>query len=63
MIIRLGHNLGLKVVAEGVESAAVAEQLAAWGCDSAQGFHYSPALPPDELSHWLAGRATPATPG
>ena len=45
----LGRSLGLRVVAEGVESAASASVLAAIGCDLAQGFHYSPPVPPDQL--------------
>jgi EAL domain-containing protein (putative c-di-GMP-specific phosphodiesterase class I) len=45
----LGRALGLRVVAEGVESAASASVLAAIGCDLAQGFHYSPPVPADQL--------------
>ena len=45
----LGRSLGLSVVAEGVESAASASVLAAIGCDLAQGFHYSPPVPPEQL--------------
>jgi diguanylate cyclase (GGDEF)-like protein len=45
----LGRALGLRVVAEGVESAASASVLAAIGCDLAQGFHYSPPVPGDQL--------------
>jgi diguanylate cyclase (GGDEF)-like protein len=45
----LGRALGLRVVAEGVESAASASVLAAIGCDMAQGFHYSPPVPAEQL--------------
>jgi diguanylate cyclase (GGDEF)-like protein len=45
----LGRSLGLCVVAEGVESFASASVLAAIGCDLAQGFHYSPPVPADQL--------------
>ncbi|MBE2319605.1 EAL domain-containing protein [Solirubrobacter sp. CPCC 204708] len=45
----LGRSLGLRVVAEGVESHASASVLAAIGCDLAQGFHYSPPVPADQL--------------
>jgi EAL domain-containing protein (putative c-di-GMP-specific phosphodiesterase class I) len=45
----LGRSLGLRVVAEGVESAASGAVLAAIGCDLAQGFHYSPPVPADQL--------------
>ncbi len=45
----LGRALGLRVVAEGVESAAAASVLRAIGCDLAQGFHYSPPVPADQI--------------
>ena len=45
----LGRSLGLRVVAEGVESAASGSVLAAIGCDLAQGFHYSPPVPGDQI--------------
>jgi EAL domain-containing protein (putative c-di-GMP-specific phosphodiesterase class I) len=45
----LGRSLGLRVVAEGVESGASAAVLAAIRCDLAQGFHYSPPVPAAEL--------------
>jgi EAL domain-containing protein (putative c-di-GMP-specific phosphodiesterase class I) len=44
-IITLAHNLGMDVVAEGVETAAQAEELRELGCDYAQGFFYSEPLP------------------
>jgi diguanylate cyclase (GGDEF)-like protein len=43
-VIRLAHELGLTVVAEGVETKAQAALLSAMGCDIAQGFHYAPPL-------------------
>ncbi len=51
-IIALGHSFGLEVVAEGVESESVAEDLAALGCDSLQGFHFAKPLPPEEFRDW-----------
>ena len=45
----LGRSLGLRVVAEGVESRASASVLAAIGCDLAQGFYYSPPVPADQI--------------
>jgi EAL domain-containing protein (putative c-di-GMP-specific phosphodiesterase class I)/CheY-like chemotaxis protein len=54
-IIDLGHNLGLKVVAEGVETAAVYTMLAEKRCDLAQGYLISKPLPFDALQAWLAG--------
>jgi EAL domain-containing protein (putative c-di-GMP-specific phosphodiesterase class I) len=51
--IDLGHNLGLKVVAEGVETQQVWDTLTQWGCDTAQGFYMSKPLPADQLMQWL----------
>ena len=51
--IDLGHNMGLIVVAEGVENAAAWEMLKAWGCDFAQGYYISRPLPPEEFVRWL----------
>jgi diguanylate cyclase (GGDEF)-like protein len=48
-MIELAHNLGLRVVAEGVESAAAWMRLAALGCDLAQGFHLARPLPASGL--------------
>jgi diguanylate cyclase len=60
----LGRSLGLRVVAEGVESGASAAVLAAIRCDLAQGFHYSPPVPADRLPALarmgVAGLAAPA---
>jgi len=52
--IGLGHSLGLRVVAEGVEQPETWELLAALGCDSAQGYYLSRPLPVAELEQWLA---------
>jgi diguanylate cyclase (GGDEF)-like protein len=51
--IDLGHNMGLKVVAEGVENVEVLNQLRALNCDLAQGYHLSRPLPPERLEVWL----------
>ena len=51
--IELGHNMGLKVVAEGVETEAALLQLKAMGCDLAQGYLMSRPLPADELTRWM----------
>jgi EAL domain-containing protein (putative c-di-GMP-specific phosphodiesterase class I) len=53
--IELGHSLGLRVVAEGVEDPAGFALLRELGCDSAQGYYMSPPLPPDEFRAWLNG--------
>jgi EAL domain-containing protein (putative c-di-GMP-specific phosphodiesterase class I) len=52
--IELGHNLGLKVVAEGVESQAIWERLAAPGCDVARGYLISMPMPAAEFAQWDA---------
>jgi len=54
--IDLGHNLGLRVVAEGVETAETATLLGQLGCDLAQGFHISYPLPAAQLGPWLRAR-------
>lgn len=51
--IDLGRNLGLDVVAEGVESRDVLERLRSLGCDVAQGFLMSRPVPAGELTSWL----------
>jgi diguanylate cyclase (GGDEF)-like protein len=51
--IDLAHNLGLTVIAEGVETEATWNRLVALGCDAAQGFHICPPLPIDEMTVWL----------
>jgi diguanylate cyclase (GGDEF)-like protein len=56
--IELAHNLGLRVVAEGVESHEAWQRLAELGCDLAQGFHVSRPLPADAMTRLLAERAT-----
>jgi EAL domain-containing protein (putative c-di-GMP-specific phosphodiesterase class I) len=43
-IVALAHNLGLEVIAEGVESAAQLEHLRVLGCEFAQGYHVAPPL-------------------
>ncbi len=48
-IVELGRNLGLKVVAEGVENEVAARQLAVLGCDLAQGYHYCRPVPAEEF--------------
>lgn len=53
-VIDLGHNLGLTIVAEGVENAAVLEQLSAYGCDDAQGYHFCRPIPAGTIDEWLA---------
>jgi diguanylate cyclase (GGDEF)-like protein len=51
--IDLGRNLGLRVVAEGVETAEAWSRLVALGCDVAQGYYLSRPVPAAELAAWL----------
>ncbi|KTT22675.1 EAL domain-containing protein, partial [Pseudacidovorax intermedius] len=55
-IIGLGHTLGLRVVAEGVERPEHARMLHAAQCDELQGYHYARPMPPDALEAWLRDR-------
>jgi EAL domain-containing protein (putative c-di-GMP-specific phosphodiesterase class I)/CheY-like chemotaxis protein len=61
-LIELGHNLGLKICAEGVENRAALDMLAIMGCDRCQGFFISRAVPgrdiPSLVNHW--NRENPA---
>ena len=52
-IIELAHNLGLSVVAEGVESPAQVERLRELECDAAQGFHLGRPMDRDMMTAWL----------
>ena len=58
--IDLGHNLGLVVVAEGVENNEVLERLRQFGCDVAQGYCISRPLSPGHLMAWLATTSHPS---
>jgi EAL domain-containing protein (putative c-di-GMP-specific phosphodiesterase class I) len=51
--IELGHNMGLKVIAEGVENAEAWQILKKLGCDMAQGYFVSPPLPANEFRVWV----------
>ena len=51
--IDLSHNLGLDVVAEGVEDAGALAQLASLGCDRAQGYFVSRPLPAEDVVAWI----------
>lgn len=53
IIIELGHQLGLDITAEGVESESILSRLDALGCDVAQGYLISKPLPAAELMDWL----------
>jgi diguanylate cyclase (GGDEF)-like protein/PAS domain S-box-containing protein len=58
-LVGLAHNLGLEVIAEGVETAAQLDHLKLMGCEFAQGFHVSAPLRPEEAAALIeAGAAT-----
>jgi len=48
--IELGHALGLRIVAEGIEDEATLNLLAEYGCDVAQGYCISRPMPAEELA-------------
>ena len=52
-IIDLGHNLGLKVVAEGVETATAKKMLTAFQCDDGQGYYFCRPIPSDAMTTFL----------
>lgn len=56
-MIKLSHDLGHRVVAEGVETAEVAQLLRVAGCDEAQGYYYARPMVPALLGEWLAERS------
>lgn len=60
--IDLGRNLGLRVVAEGVESEAIWNDLARLGCDRAQGYYLSRAIPGQALTDWMREREATSRP-
>ena len=57
-IRELGHQLGLEVVAEGVEDEATARLLEEIRCDLLQGYHFARPLPVGRLPAWIAGHQT-----
>jgi diguanylate cyclase len=58
--IDLGHNMGLRVVAEGIESEAIWRQLVKLGCDQGQGYFISKPMPAEQLVGWIAKWTPPA---
>ena len=57
--IELAHNLGLTVVAEGVETSKAWQLLAALGCDEGQGYFLSRPMPHAEFRAWLSRWSLP----
>jgi len=62
-IIDLGRSLGLRVVAEGVETDVVRDQLAEMGCDVVQGYLIARAMYPDRFDTWLHARTVTVAEG
>ena len=58
-VIRLAHDLGLVVVAEGIEDAATLDGLQELGCDIGQGYLFSKAVPPRIVEAWLDCEVNP----
>ncbi len=53
MVINLGRTLGMRVLAEGIETEEQALALAAMGCHEGQGYHFARPMPPELLEGWL----------
>jgi diguanylate cyclase (GGDEF)-like protein len=61
-IIELGHVVGLKVVAEGVERVEQYAHLIDMGCDYVQGYYYAPSMEPSEVLDILRAATGPSAP-
>ena len=61
-VVELGHNLGLRIVAEGVEDRVSWDLLEKMGCDDAQGHYLTKPIPADSLTHWLVTTNADARP-
>jgi EAL domain-containing protein (putative c-di-GMP-specific phosphodiesterase class I) len=56
-IVALGRALGLRLHAEGVENDRQRQAVREIGCELAQGYHWSPPLPPEDVEPWLRRRS------
>jgi diguanylate cyclase (GGDEF)-like protein/PAS domain S-box-containing protein len=61
-VVDLGHNLGLDVVAEGVEDSTTNSALADLRCDVGQGYHFARPGPAADIAAWLTGATAPRSP-
>ena len=61
-VVRLAHALGLRVVAEGVETQGQRDILLGFGCDELQGFLFARPMPAADLLQWALGRAPDVAP-
>ena len=55
-IITIAKDIGLDIIAEGVESVEQLENLKELGCDNIQGFYYAKALPKEEFEAYIEGK-------
>ncbi|HCY15138.1 MAG TPA: hypothetical protein DHV21_04035 [Curvibacter sp.] len=58
-IVQMAHSLNLQAIAEGVENAAMLQQLRDFGCDEAQGYYFARPMPAEEFERYLAGLQLP----
>jgi EAL domain-containing protein (putative c-di-GMP-specific phosphodiesterase class I) len=58
-MITMAHKLGMRVIAEGLETVEQMRLLRQAGCDFGQGFLFSPAVPAAVLSDWIRSQALP----
>ena len=61
-VVSLSEHLGLETVAEGIETAAISDQVAHLGCTRLQGYHIARPMPARSFLHWLTVRAIPNQP-
>jgi len=59
--VELSHQLGMLMVAEGVEDAAALQMLREAGCDVAQGYHIARPMPAEQITQWLDAPTSPCT--
>ena len=57
IMIHIAHQLGLLVVAEGVEDESTCQLLKTLGCDYIQGYYFSKPLPAQEFERWLTNNS------
>jgi diguanylate cyclase (GGDEF)-like protein len=62
MVVAIGAELGIDVVAEGIETEADRRQVEELGCTRLQGYHFARPMPEDDFLRWLAARAPVAAP-
>ena len=55
-IIAMSHDLGYRVVAEGIETEAARDMLAAWQCDEGQGYLLARPMQPAAFAEWFRGQ-------